>query len=124
MMDVDNLKVINDTHGHSAGDNLLRVVGGVLLSAFRDEDVVARLGGDEFGVLLPKTDDASLHTIAARLRTRLKEITLIPGQHLDVVSIGICVAQDAASLEYARHLADKNMYEDKKRRKNGPSPQL
>src|SRR6267143_5753267 len=55
-MDLDNFKVINDTHGHQTGDAVLRLVADAMRSSVRQADVVGRLGGDEFAVLMPETD--------------------------------------------------------------------
>ena len=69
MVDLDNLKLLNDTAGHRAGDDALRVVAAGLKSAARASDVVGRLGGDEFAVLLPETDAMHVDTVLERLRS-------------------------------------------------------
>src|SRR5258705_13207616 len=55
-MDLDNFKIINDTHGHQTGDAVLRLVADAMRSSVRQADVVGRLGGDEFAGLMPETD--------------------------------------------------------------------
>jgi PleD family two-component response regulator len=71
MIDVDNLKQVNDAHGHPAGDRVLKQVVGRVTSALRPSDLVARMGGDEFVVLMPETGvDAGLQ-VAERLRSRI-----------------------------------------------------
>jgi diguanylate cyclase (GGDEF)-like protein len=69
MVDVDNLKRLNDTAGHRAGDEALRAVAVGLRAAARASDVVGRLGGDEFAVLLPETDAYDVETVLGRLRS-------------------------------------------------------
>jgi diguanylate cyclase (GGDEF)-like protein len=71
MVDVDNLKQLNDTAGHGAGDEALRTVSAGLLAAARASDVVGRLGGDEFAVLLSETDEAHIPAVLERLRAEL-----------------------------------------------------
>ena len=123
MMDVDNLKVINDTIGHNAGDELLRRVGGILMSSFRDGDVVARVGGDEFAALLPGAGADALPHILRRINNRLREATLVAGLRLDVLSIGASTANTPEELDDARKQADLTMYQEKQRRKSGePKP--
>jgi len=68
MCDVDGLKLINDTLGHSAGDQLLKIAAGVLRNSFREEDTVARVGGDEFAVLLSDCNRAAVENACRRLR--------------------------------------------------------
>ena len=68
LVDVDNLKAVNDTHGHAAGDAVLRSVAGVLASCTRDIDTPARYGGDEFGVLLAETSLDGALRVAERVR--------------------------------------------------------
>jgi diguanylate cyclase (GGDEF)-like protein len=71
MVDVDNLKYLNDTGGHRAGDEALRSVAAGLLAAARGADVVGRIGGDEFAVLLPETSSEQIAVVLDRLRAVL-----------------------------------------------------
>jgi diguanylate cyclase (GGDEF)-like protein len=71
MVDVDNLKRLNDTSGHGAGDQALQRVSVALMQAARASDVVGRLGGDEFAVLLPETEEADVGAVLDRLGTAL-----------------------------------------------------
>ena len=66
-VDLDGLKMINDSFGHKAGDEALIEVAELLVRGVRRGDCVARIGGDEFGILLEKADEASAHETAARL---------------------------------------------------------
>jgi len=68
MIDADDFKLYNDTHGHIAGDGALAELAGVLHSAVRDIDVVCRYGGEEFAVLLPETDSEGAFVTAEKLR--------------------------------------------------------
>jgi len=73
-LDLDHFKQVNDTHGHAAGDLVLRVAAQRMLAAVRQDDVIARVGGDEFVLLLPGMDDtAALAAIADRLIGALRE---------------------------------------------------
>jgi diguanylate cyclase (GGDEF)-like protein len=66
-LDLDHFKMINDTYGHIAGDEVLRAAGALLIQAGRAGDVVARTGGEEFAVLLPDTSAAGAFQFASRL---------------------------------------------------------
>ncbi|MGE5594020.1 MAG: diguanylate cyclase [Betaproteobacteria bacterium] len=66
--DVDNLKQVNDTHGHAAGDTVLRRTAEIVKGAVRASDIVARIGGDEFAVLLPNTGSNAAKAIRERIR--------------------------------------------------------
>ncbi len=116
MADVDHLKQINDEYGHAAGDELLKQVARVLMSAFRTEDVVARIGGDEFAVLLPATDapaaDISLQRVRQGIRENNARQTEIPIH----ISMGVSTADKPERLTAAIKEADSNMYREKRRR--------
>lgn len=119
MMDVDNLKQVNDTYGHEAGDTILREIAGLLADNFRAGDTIARVGGDEFTALLPLVNQADAREIVRRMQVRFATAISTTGLSLDVVSIGLCVARDEIELTKAHHQADQRMYEDKQQRKAG-----
>lgn len=115
-LDLDGLKLANDTHGHKAGDALLVGFAERLRSVLREGDTVARLGGDEFTVLLPDLDDASnAGLIADKVLVALKQPILHEGKQLWAsASIGIAVFPgDGDSGEQLLERADKAMYEAK-----------
>jgi len=66
--DLDGLKSVNDTHGHEAGDLLIKSAANILSSVFRSEDVVARIGGDEFAILLSESDERVTSALLERIR--------------------------------------------------------
>ena len=87
VLDVDNFKRRNDTYGHAAGDEALRVLGKVLKDCVRVGDIASRLGGEEFGFLLPETDAKSAMGIAERVQVMLRLATNGPLEL--TVSIGV-----------------------------------
>jgi len=112
MADVNGLKKVNDTLGHEAGDDLIRLAAGIILRAFRAEDIVARIGGDEFAALLPETD-------ATVAEEAVKRIMSCPEMRSGQVSIafGIATAKTRDQLAAALKLSDERMYRDKTGRK-------
>src|SRR5262249_60591126 len=71
MIDVDDFKIINDTHGHPAGDGVLQAAANILRSMVRVFDVCARYGGDEFAVVMPNSERASASASAERIRENI-----------------------------------------------------
>lgn len=116
-LDLDNFKLINDSLGHAAGDQLLVAVGQRLTSAVRPEDLVARLGGDEFTVLIEDVADSCDAALAAE---RIGEVLAAPfsiGGHQIYVSASIGIALTAPGSRQADTLlsaADQAMYEVKR----------
>jgi diguanylate cyclase (GGDEF)-like protein len=117
LLDLDNFKRINDTHGHQAGDEVLRRVASRLLSTVRGDDAICRLGGDEFLVLMADTDTAIAGRVAERIRRAITD-TPIPtrdGSMPVSVSVGCTVRQprDSTTLEALLERADKALMESK-----------
>lgn len=112
-MDLDNFKIINDTHGHQTGDAVLRLVADAMRTSVRAADVVGRLGGDEFAVLMPETDAQLADAAAKRLVASLR--TVFRGTPNVTASIGVvaCMATDASTDDLLRR-ADQAMYDAKR----------
>ncbi len=121
LLDLDRFKLINDTLGHTAGDQLLQAIGARLHDAIREEDTVARLGGDEFAIILTQLTDTRDAALLAQKAVQLVSQPIhIAGQGLTIsTSIGIGVypddANDAESLSKA---ADSAMYSAKDKGRN------
>jgi diguanylate cyclase (GGDEF)-like protein len=116
-IDLDGFKKVNDTLGHAAGDELLRIVGTRLQAAIRAGDVVARLGGDEFVVLLePLDEQASAVHVADRVVAAISGPIILPdGREASVgASVGVAVSQDGANdPDVLLHEADVAVYRAK-----------
>jgi hemerythrin len=121
MIDADHFKAINDTHGHEAGDVVLRELASTLRDAVRNDDVVCRLGGDEFFIICPATDDAGARRVADLV------LRAVNGLHVAVgdgawhgsVSIGSAVRRpDMTSHEELIRRADGAVYAAKHAGKN------
>jgi diguanylate cyclase (GGDEF)-like protein len=114
-VDLDGLKMINDTFGHRAGDGALIQVAQLLVGGVRRSDVVARIGGDEFGILLGHADELSAHETAGRLVDMIADCDFMhEGDALPLsVAIGVAVisAEDEPEAIMAR--ADEEMYRRK-----------
>jgi diguanylate cyclase (GGDEF)-like protein len=118
MIDVDNLKRINDRKGHSAGDAALRLVAQELLRVVRASDVCGRLGGDEFAVAMPETDLHRAGEVARRLRAAIQKMNL-GARSTDSVEVSVGLATWRAGMDWQTvvHVADTDLYEDKRHRK-------
>lgn len=88
MLDIDHFKTVNDTYGHSAGDEALKIVAGVLTESARTNDIIARIGGEEFALILTETEIEKALQVANRLRESVAS-TEIPNIGSITVSIGI-----------------------------------
>ena len=97
LLDLDDFKQVNDTLGHSVGDQLIVSVAAVLRHRMRTADVVARLGGDEFAVLLPHADRAGAEAVAADVVELIRtEVRVLDGRRARKVtaSLGVVLVQD------------------------------
>jgi diguanylate cyclase (GGDEF)-like protein len=111
-MDLDGLKSVNDTYGHSVGDELLVLVATTLAGALRSDDVLARIGGDEFAAVLFDASPSDAETVATRILTTLSEVHL--GDVDPRISIGIAVADRDADPDVVGLNADRAMYRAKR----------
>jgi diguanylate cyclase (GGDEF)-like protein len=100
LFDFDNLKGINDQHGHLVGDKVLREAASLTLATVRTSDIVSRFGGDEFAVILPDTDLPAVRRAAERLLTAFRDRHFAaPGQRLrGTISIGVSAMRPAKGL--------------------------
>jgi diguanylate cyclase (GGDEF)-like protein len=114
-VDIDGLKMINDTFGHQAGDHALIQVAEMLSEGVRKSDCVARLGGDEFGILLERASEQSALETAARLESMIASCDFcFQGTCLPLsVAIGISVIEPHDAPEAVMARADIAMYREK-----------
>ena len=116
-IDLDDFKRINDTYGHTAGDKVLREIGGLLKNTARLSDLTARCGGDEFAILLPNTNSNGAYELATRVAELIENhaIEEINKQKI-TTSIGIatCFNKNVQSFEELVKKADDAMYKSKK----------
>jgi diguanylate cyclase (GGDEF)-like protein len=118
-IDLDGFKVINDQHGHAAGDRLLQAVARELIGRVRASDVVARLGGDEFGVLMWNVSGPQAGVRAREMENRIEWLSLAQGPARLGVGASAGVVQLAPALDAAQVIqaADQAMYARKKERR-------
>jgi diguanylate cyclase (GGDEF)-like protein len=121
LLDVDGLKLINDGHGHAAGDAALCRVADVLRASVRTVDHAARLGGDEFAVVMPATRAADAAAVAERVRDRVDSLVCPGGARL-TASLGVAAWRGARGNGFAEGdliaRADAALYAAKRRGKN------
>jgi diguanylate cyclase (GGDEF)-like protein len=119
-LDLDQFKVVNDTCGHAAGDQLLRQTSALLEENLGSGGLLARLGGDEFGVLLPDCDAGSALAMAERLRLAVQELRFVwNGCAFTItVSIGLVHVAEANALEPTMRAADMACYMAKEKGRN------
>ncbi|MBX3576632.1 MAG: EAL domain-containing protein [Rhizobiaceae bacterium] len=120
-IDLDQFKIVNDTSGHAAGDQLLRQVSGMLAESLRPGDLLARLGGDEFGVLLADCPPDEAAAIAERLRRAVHELHFAwTGRYFTIsASIGLVhLGQPGITIEETLRAADVACYMAKEKGRN------
>ena len=118
LIDIDNFKRINDTLGHSAGDQILTRLARILRRTLRKPDAFGRLGGDEFAVLAPELDEDAARQMAERLREAM-EVTLPGADFVVTISIGVAAWNETEdTIEPAMHRADQALYRSKHEGRN------
>ena len=118
-IDMDNFKAINDSMGHSTGDQVLRVVTENVQRQIRNIDTFSRLGGDEFALLLPETDEEEARNVITRVFTNLSN-EMLKNDWTVTFSIGVVIyRQPPKSVDEMVKLADSTMYSVKAGTKNG-----
>lgn len=109
-LDMDNLKKINDIHGHKAGDRALKLLGN-LLSRYSDEGVACRLGGDEFLLFLP---EATHDSVTTQMQELFDQFRLAISKDVEIrsatLSAGICMCTAGDNFENCYQKADKALY--------------
>lgn len=120
LLDLDHFKIINDTHGHSAGDKALQVFADTLRSVTRSSDVLARWGGEEFALMLSDTPLTSALLLLERVRTAVDQLRIPHGVHelRLTVSIGLAEHIPQKTLEHTIERADRALYAAKAQGRN------
>ena len=122
MLDIDDFKLVNDRHGHLAGDKVLREIAAKLDQSIREIDVLARFGGDEFAIFLPFTQKENAAGIAERIRLAIENFAVAVNDQASLtLSISIGVAGYAPGVDTAQDVvqkADKALYTAKFTGKN------
>ncbi|WP_372763726.1 diguanylate cyclase [Litorivivens sp.] len=122
ILDIDHFKIINDTFGHAAGDEVLSAFGKLLKSCLRLHDIVGRIGGEEFAVCLPNSQAMHAYNIFERLRTTLAKQQLLTNDdgttHQVTVSVGVVGLTDQKELDNLMILADMALYRAKNQGRN------
>lgn len=113
-LDLDGFKSVNDTHGHSAGDAVLKDVAQALRTGMRPTDVIGRVGGDEFALLLPDTDAPGATNPLNRVRASVRTIADRTGYGISVSVGAATFARPPQDVNALLRVADELMYEAKK----------
>ncbi len=120
IIDIDGLKAVNDSHGHHAGDQLIRRVAGIMRERVRTTDIVARLSGDEFAVLMPQTDTTGALHLGEDLRAQVAESVAPDTAATATISVGITMfgGERGIGAEAVLLAADQAMYRAKEDGRN------
>ena len=119
MFDADHFKKINDTHGHSHGDEVLKALSHIAQDTIRQSDVLYRYGGEEFLVILSQTDVAGAAHLADRMREHVAALDTINGKKSSVtISLGVTTMNEKDSCQTLFDRADKALYQAKSAGRN------
>ncbi|PKO20129.1 hypothetical protein CVU37_01320 [candidate division BRC1 bacterium HGW-BRC1-1] len=122
MLDIDHFKMVNDLHGHAAGDEVLRRFARIIADAAGESDLAARYGGEEFLMVMPGAPLAPAMRLAERIRSLVQETPFSheKGTLSLTVSVGVATAfpGEAAGVDKLISTADKNLYRAKRRGRN------
>ncbi len=119
--DIDDFKKINDTYGHSIGDEVLKVVSDIFKEAVRSDDIVCRWGGEEILVFLSNVNKRHAITIATRILEQIRAVELEADEHRKfcvTMTLGIATSDEAESFNGVVKKADDRLYEGKRKGKN------
>ena len=120
LLDIDDFKLLNDTYGHAAGDEVLVILAGIMNDSARESDLIARYGGEEFVILMPNTDLAGAVHLAEKIRMAVESTRLIIGDTMKpvntTISLGVAVFTGNRREFFTE--ADKALYQAKAAGKN------
>ena len=116
MVDVDHFKAINDSRGHGAGDDVLRIIASGVAAMVRPYDSVGRYGGEEFLIIAPGCNLGETWELAERVRAHVSSCSIIAGgsQVRATLSLGVATGEAAADMEKVLHASDSAMYQAKR----------
>ncbi len=117
MIDIDHFKQVNDTFGHSAGDEILKRIADQIRSQVSDEGIVSRYGGEEFTVLLPDVSLEAGQRMAERIRSAVEQLKYLYLEKC-TVSIGVSSSAEAETMMDLIEVADTRLYQAKNRGRN------
>lgn len=120
IVDMDDLKILNDTHGHPAGDHVITELAKGLREQFRDTDIIGRIGGDEFVIFIKKVPDvdALLERLVHVKEELANHYAFESGNYFATVSMGTVVADYTVSYSELYRQADEQLYETKRESKD------
>ena len=116
--DIDHFKKINDSHGHHAGDEVLKLFAKLIQESIRATDFVGRFGGEEFVMLLPETDIDSAHNLAERIRQALESTSRLSIETGVTASFGVASTRKQEAAEMILRSADQALYRAKQAGRN------
>lgn len=119
MLDIDHFKMVNDTYGHDAGDEVLKHLALVLKSSLRDSDILARYGGEEFVIFLPHTTPENAYPVAQRIRLSVERAQIVTQTETLQVTVSVGISSTPFGELYAQvKEADTALYESKTQGRN------